>query len=85
MNEGQAIALYKLFAPRLDTLSGTSKDAEIKEESGCAFMSEQVDIPVWAREIKEEIHNMQRTLSTVTGDSYSCKSDSENEVMYTNV
>ena len=27
---------------------------------------------------------MQRTLSTVTGDSYSCKSDSENEVMYTN-
>ena len=33
MNEGQAIALYKLFAPRLDTLSGTSKDAEIKEES----------------------------------------------------
>ena len=44
MNEGQAIALYKLFAPRLDTLSGTSKDAEIKEESVCAFMSEQVDI-----------------------------------------
>ena len=84
MNEGQAIALYKLFAPRLDTLSGTSKGAEIKEESVCAFMSEQVDIPVWAREIKEEIHNMQRTLSTVTGDSYSCKSDSENEVMYTN-
>jgi hypothetical protein len=85
MNEGQAVALYKLFAPRLDTLSGTSKDVEIKEESGfSAFMSEQVDVPVWARELKEEIQVMQRTLSTVTGDSYSYKSDSEDEVMYTN-
>ena len=83
MTEADAIDLYKKFTPKLDKLS---KEDTPKTEDGktepmyTTYLSEEM--PSWAKELKENVENIQKHVYQES--SYSDSSNSDEEAMYTN-